>query len=229
MTECHAPPALLGFRGRLFAYAGAAVGLALGAPRFGGSFVDFLATPCGGALLTGVLVGVGLSIEESGTLRRIRLGIALRLLGPVLLLATAGWAAGRGEGPGLVFALGAVFVGVGAVHDAALLRDLRHGQKTRLEAIEETGLRLSVGGAPVLLPLDALDGARLATIGEGRGVWFIVSRRDRIQGDVDRLPWASSDLTRDALVLTEHECNLDARAVVGQISRAVLAGPKGYR
>ena len=223
------PTFLLGARGRLFAYAGGGVGLILDAPRFGGGFVRFLATPAGLALAGGVLGVIGITIEETGTLARIRAGIALRLLGPLLLIGAAAWTLADGRTPGMVFALAAAVVAIIAAHDAALLRDLRHGQHTRLESVAPAGVTLSVRGTSVILPLDALAGAELAASGEGRGVFLVVTSRERIQGDSARLPWASSGLHHDALVLTEHQCNLDARTVVARVRDAIAVGKSGYR
>jgi hypothetical protein len=179
-------------------------------------------------LIAGVVVCIGLSVEETGTLARIRAGIALRLLGPPLLAAATAWAVTQGLMPGVVFAVASAVVVWVAVRDVALLCDLRHGQETRLESIQATGLTLSVRGAPIVIPFDALGGATLAKGDVGRSV-LVVTRRDRIQGDSSRLPWVTSNLTSDTLVLSEHQCNLDARTMVERVLQAVALGRKGYR
>jgi len=216
------PPFLLGFRGRFIAYAIAGVGLILDGPRLEGGFVAFLSSPAGVAFVGGIVAIVGLSVEESGTLARIRFGIAARVLAPVFIVIAVALAVSEHHTPGVVFVLGTILVAAGFVHDVAVLRDLRHGQRVWLEAIRDGQLVVSIAGATVLIPLDVIAGAQVAVGDAGRGVFLHVTSRARIQGDVDNLPWVSASLAHDTLVLSEHQCNMDARAVVSRVRDAAV-------
>ncbi len=99
------------------------------------AFVDFMTEPAGVMIVGVVLVTVGLSVEETGTMARIRSGIALRLAAVAVFVAVVLWGALRGAPSGssvglgwALIAAGGALVAHGARFDLAAYGDPRHGQ-----------------------------------------------------------------------------------------------------
>lgn len=235
MTE--AGPFLLGSRARAMGYALSALGLVALAPV--GSrpreFTSFLTEPGGVMMGAMALVMLGLSVEETGTLARIRAGIALRLAAAAAFVAIAAWAAARGTaGPSAstlgwtLTALGGALVGYGALFDVAAYRDPRHGQPIQLEKVSPEGLILTAQGRRVRIPLADVTGVAVTPSGLGKAVVIAVRRDAGVRRDDDALPWIMAGIDADQLVLTEHQAGLDAAALVTLIEEAAQAA-RGFR
>jgi hypothetical protein len=226
------PPAiLLGLRARVFTYAAAGVSLIFGVPQFQGKLVEFLLTPPGLSVIAVGLIALGISIEQSGTLARARVGIGVRLAAPALLAAAAVRAAAIGSthvGGWTAFAAFSAPIALVTAYDARLFGDLRHGQATRLETIARGALEITAEGEPILVPIDAIVGVTVGESSVGRAVLVHVAQKNLIHGDASRLPWIGATADRDIFALTEHQCNRDARAVMGEIAANAANGP-GYR
>ena len=226
---------LLGMRARATAYALPGFGMAAmapGGPRLGG-FGQFMMEPAGVMVAALVLVLLGVTVEETGSMRRIRLGIGLRLAAPVLFVVTAVWAGARGAPTAQLSTLGWILilaggalVAHGARFDLAAYADPRHGQPLRLEKLSLDGLVLDASGAAVRIPLADVTSAEVADSGAGRGVMIGVRRGVRREGD--GLPWVFAGLDEDTFVLTEHQAGIDAGALVTRLREAAQAAP-GFR
>ena len=206
------------------------MGLAVMTPVGPKSLFAFLQSPAGLGSFAAFAIAVGVSIEEMGTLRRIRLGIAFRLVAAAVLGAAVLWGVWLGAPSAAAAKFGWPFVALGAAGvamalrvDAAAYDDPRSGQPVRLESISPDALRLSSGGVPILVPTSLLRGAELTRDGIGRGVLILVADRDRAIGAVDSLPWVSSDAACHIFLLTEHQAALDAEALLMQIRDATNA------
>ncbi len=228
---------LLGMRARAMAYAFPAFGLAAmgpSGPRPGG-FVDFMQEPPGAVIVCLGLCALGLTVEESGTLGRIRAGIAMRLAAAVGLLLTIVWFAVRGaEVPslsGLGWALivpGLAAAGYGATFDLAAYRDPRHGQTLRLEKLSPEGLLLTAGGRLVRIPIADITSATVAESLAGKGVLIGVRASAAVRQEGVPLPWVLTGIDEDRFVLTEHQAGLDAPTLVQRIHETAEAA-RGFR
>jgi hypothetical protein len=234
--------ALLGFRGRELSAGLATMGLAVVAPSGLKGADVFLRAPLGLGVLALAAIALGMSVEETGTVRRIRLGIAIRLLAPCLLAAGGIWAALTSnerspEAFGFaLFVLGAALTLYAARHDVAVLADLRSGQPIRLEEISGGSLRLSINHgetgetSEIIIPTSELVGAAAAQSLDGRGVFITVKSRDHIKGNAGVLPWVAVSADGDTFLLTEHQAAMDTEALIAQLRGAAQAGRQGgYR
>jgi hypothetical protein len=186
--------------------------------------------PAGAMIVCVALVMMGLSIEESGPIRRIRIGIALRLLAAAGAGAAACWALGLGARTLSLFAMGfaliaagGVLIAYGARFDLAAYEDPRHGQRIRLEKLSGDGLLLLVDGRMVRIPLGDVSGASLT---EG-AVILGVKKGSDVRQELSSLPWMVATLEADCFVITEHQAGLDAPVLVERILQA-KAG-RGFR
>jgi hypothetical protein len=230
------PKFFLGFHGRSLSAAFACFGLAAMAPSGLKGFSAFLTSPPGGGVIALALITVGSSVEETGTIRRIRIGTGLRLAAAAVLVVAAIWAAVLGAPtPGLgrfgwfLFALGAVGVGIALAHDAGAFMDPRYGQAVRLEKVSADGLEFSAGGEQVILnPWDVL-GVSAAGDTMGRAVVILTKERGRLRGNTSALPWIGSTRDGDAFMVTEHQAGMDVEVLVRKILDVAEAAQGGYR
>jgi len=207
------------------------------APEGLSGFGAFLRSPPGLGVVSVACIVLGISVEETGTLRRIRVGIGLRLSTAAVLGAAALWAAALGAPNAslarlgwTMFALGAAGAAVALRHDLASFADPRHGEAIQLLSISADALSLRVNGSPVTIPTSVVLGAALATSSDGRGVFITVGGRDKVIGPSGGLPWVASTKDGDTLVLTEHQAALDAEVLMGKVLEAAAAGDRGgYR
>jgi len=230
-------PFFLGTRARATSFGFACFGLATVAPPGIHGFGAFMLSPPGVPIVGLALVMLGISVEETGTLRRIRIAAAIRLLAFALAIAAAVWATALGAWSRELATMGAVLYGLGIagatlgfLHDKALLADVRHGQDLRLEGISADAVTLRAGDRDVSVPSSSLRGATMAKSDVGRAVFVLVRSRNDVVGAVDRLPWVSAGRDGDAFVLTEHQAGLDADVLATRLSEAAAAAEvRGYR
>lgn len=198
--------------------------------------LPFLASPAGPGVAALALVAVGTSVEDLGTIRRIRIGVGL-CIGAAALVAAGGlWGAALAALGGpiawpvwLPYGAGAAGVALALRRDIGVLRDPRHGQSVRLEAISADAVRLTVNGAPVTIPAALIRGVSLATDLDGRGVFVRLASRDKVIGDTRALPWVAAHRDGDTLLLTEHQAALDAELLAVRLLEAASAGEGEYR
>ncbi len=211
---------------------------AVGPPAFRGGFGAFLLSPPGLAVVALGLVMLGLSIEETGTVRRIRLGVAIRLLSFGLVFAAGAWAVAAGALGSELAIFGSVLFGLGVagaavafLHDKSVFVDIRHGQALRLEKITANFVSLHArGGEVITIPTSSLRGVALARDIDGRGVFVLVRSRDDVVGQAEALPWVGATREGDTLILTEHEAGLDAEVLASRLTEAAAAAREGgYR
>ncbi|KYF48498.1 hypothetical protein BE08_19315 [Sorangium cellulosum] len=198
--------------------------------------LPFLASPAGPGVAALALVAVGTSVEELGTIRRIRIGAGLCVVAAALVAAGGLWGAALAALGGsiawpvwLLYGAGAAGVVLALRRDVAVLRDPRHGQSVRLEAISADAVRLTANGAPVTIPAALIRGVSLATDLEGRGVFVRLGSRDKVIGDARALPWVAAHRDGDTLLLTEHQAALDAEVLAVRLLEAASAGEGEYR
>ena len=229
---------LLVTQGRALAIAFSSFGLAaVGPTAFKGGFLQFMLSPPGLPVVALALVMLGLSVEETGTVRRIRLGVAIRLFAFGLLLVAAVWSIAEGAlGSELavlgfvLFGLGLAGAAVGFAFDKAVFVDIRHGQALQLENISADFVSLCAQGRDVTIPTSSLRGVALARDLDGRGVLVLVRSRDDVVGGAELLPWVATTREGETLILTEHEAGLDAEVLATRLSEAAAAAREGgYR
>lgn len=217
-------PFFLGFRARAMSMALVCFGLAVVAPSGLKGFVAFLQAPPGLSVVALALMALGLSVEEAGTMRRIRLGIAMRLLSVPILLAAVIWAMMLGSPLPSLATMGFVLGGLGGVgvvialqHDWATYADVRHGQPVQLLDISPAGLEIATRGMRTSVPLEALIAVRAVANLDGRAVIFLVHEEARRQKDMDALPWIGATPEGDAFLLTEHQAGMDVEHVIAKL------------
>ncbi|MDI1449008.1 hypothetical protein [Polyangium sp. 6x1] len=224
-------------QGRALSYAFSCFGLATTAfAAVRGGFWSFLVSPPGLPLAGLALVMLGLSIEETGTVRRIRLGAGIRVFAFLLVLVACAWAIAEGALGSELVVLGGILFGIGAagattgfVHDKGVLADIRYGQAIRLETISADFVSLRVRGREIGIPTSILRGVALARDLDGRGVFVLVKSRDDIVGG-DELPWVATTREGETFILTEHEAGLDAEVLALRLTEAAAAAQEGgYR
>ncbi|TKD05331.1 hypothetical protein [Polyangium fumosum] len=224
-------------QGRALSYAFSSFGLAsMAFSAVKGGFWSFLLSPPGLPVAGLALVMLGLSIEETGTVRRIRLGAGLRVFAFVLLLVAGVWAIAEGALGSELVVLGTLLFGFGVagattgfVHDKGIVADVRHGQAIRLETISAQFVSLWVRGRDVKVPTSILRGVALARDLDGRGVFVLVRSRDGVVGG-DELPWIATTREGETFFLTEHEAGLDAEVLATRLTEAAAAAQEGgYR
>jgi hypothetical protein len=218
----------LGFRARAFSVALICFGLAAVAPRGIQGFIGFLQAPPGLALIALVLVAVGQSVEETGTMKRIRFGIALRLVAaPVLVIACA-WAAMLGSPMTSLTTMAFVLGGIGAIgfglalqHDWATYADVRYGQPVKVLDISKAGIEIETQQGRVIVALTDILAVRAAANLDGRAVIFLVDAAARKRETLAALPWIGATAEGDAFVLTEHQAGMDVEVLVQRVLTSV--------
>ncbi|XXX73348.1 hypothetical protein WMF30_37485 [Sorangium sp. So ce134] len=210
--------------------------LACMAPAGPKGVLSFLASPAGPGIAALALMALGTSVEELGTIRRIRIGAALCIVAAALVAAGGLWGAALAAlgapvpwPAWLLYGAGAMGVALALGRDIAVYRDPRHGQSVRLEAISADAVRLTAGGAPVTIPASLIRDVTLAKSPEGRGVFILLAGRDKVIGDARALPWVAARRDGDALLLTEHQAALDAELLAARLLEAASAGEGEYR
>lgn len=218
----------LGFRARAFSVALICFGLAAVAPRGIQGFIGFLQAPPGLALIALVLVAVGQSVEETGTMKRIRFGIVLRLVAaPVLVIACA-WAAMLGSPMTSLTTMAFVLGGIGAIgfglalqHDWATYADVRYGQPVKVLDISKAGIEIETQQGRVIVALTDILAVRAAANLDGRAVIFLVDAAARKRETLAALPWIGATAEGDAFVLTEHQAGMDVEVLVQRVLTSV--------
>jgi hypothetical protein len=220
----------LGFRVRAFSVALISFALAAVAPPGIKGFAGFIQAPPGLAVVALALVAIGLSVEETGTIKRIRVGIALRLLAAPILVAACAWAMVLGSPtPGLATmgvvlgAIGAVGFGIALQYDWAAYADVRHGQSVKLVHLSKAGIDLETTEGRATIALSDLLGVRAVAGLDGRAVVFLVKEEARDRSDLAAVPWVGATPDGDAFVLTEHQAGMDAEQLTGRIIVMVSA------
>ncbi|MBK9258408.1 MAG: hypothetical protein IPM54_01065 [Polyangiaceae bacterium] len=217
----------LGFRARAFSMALVCFGLAAAAPRGLKGFVEFLKAPPGLAVVALGLMAIGVSVEESGTIKRIRFGIGLRILATAVLVAAVIWGLLLGAPLPSLSYMGFALGGVGAIgvaialqHDLAKYADVRHGEPVKLLELSGAGLDIEANGERVTVAVaDILAASAVANL-DGRAVIFLVSEAARRRRDMHALPWIGATVDGDAFVLTEHQAGMDADELVRRVVEA---------
>lgn len=220
----------LGFRARAFSVALVCFGLAAVAPQGLEGFVGFLQAPPGLAVVALTLVAIGVTVEETGTIRRIRWGIGLRLLAVPILIAAVFWALLLGSPMPSLAIMGFVLGGIGAIgvglalhHDWATYADVRHGQSVRLVNVSRSGIEINSNGERTTVAIGDILVARAVANLDGRAVIFLVNEDARKRKDLDNLPWIGATPDGDAFVLTEHQAGMDAEQLAARVI-VMLAG-----
>jgi hypothetical protein len=228
---------LLGTRARVMGYAFAALGMVATSPSGSRSktFASFLMEPGGAMIMALALVLLGISVEETGTMPRIRAGIALRLAAAAAFVVMALWAGARGSASPsastlgwTMIAMGGALVAYGAFFDLAAWRDPRHGQSLQLEKVSPEGLILTAEGRRVRIPVADITGVAVAPSTLGRAVVISVRSDAGHRHEGDALPWIMAGVDADQLVLTEHQAGLDATLLATRIQEAAQAA-RGFR
>ncbi|WP_437285036.1 hypothetical protein [Sorangium sp. So ce406] len=198
--------------------------------------LSFLASPAGPGVAALAVMAVGTSVEELGTIRRIRIGAGLCVVAAALVAAGGLWGAALAAlgAPSvwpawLLYGAGASGVALALRRDVAVFRDPRHGQSVRLEGISADAVRLTANGAPVTIPAALIRGVSLATGPDGRGVFILLGSRGKVIGDARALPWVAAHRDGDTLLLTEHQAALDAELLAARLLEAASAGEGEYR
>ncbi|WP_437574112.1 hypothetical protein [Sorangium sp. So ce887] len=224
------------FRARAMFIGLASMALACMAPAGPKGVLPFLASPAGLGIAALALMALGTSIEELGRIRRIRIGLGLCVMAAALVAAGGLWGAALAAldvsiawPVWLLYGAGALGVALALGRDIAVLRDPRHGQSVRLEAISADAVRLTANGVPVTIPAALIRDVTLATSPEGRGVFVLLGSRDKVIGDARALPWVAAQRDGDTLLLTEHQAALDAELLAARLLEAASAGEGGYR
>jgi hypothetical protein len=215
----------------------ASFGLASVAPSGLRGLFPFLFSPPGLGIVAIALLMLGFSVEETGTVRRIRIGVGFRIVAFVLVLLSAAWAVALGALSSSLAVFGFCLFGVGAAgatfgfrHDLRVFADVRHGQPLRLEKITAQTVLLRARDRDVSIPTSLIRGVAVAKDLDGRGVLVLVHGRDKVVGDVASLPWLASTLEGDTFILTEHEAGLDAEVLAARLLEASTAAQEsGYR
>jgi hypothetical protein len=216
---------LLRERPRSMAAVLACLGLATMAPHGLHEVPGFLLSPAGVGIVALGLILIGVSVEESGTIRRIRLGIGIRLVAPLALALAATWAlVGTAGGASsqtfgwFLFALGAAGVLATVRHDLSTFRDPGHGQRIRLEGLSPTALQICVDGDLITIPSSVLVGVQIAAGTTGRGIFIAVSSREPITGPSEQLPWSVGTRDLDMFLMDEYQAGIDVDVFAAKIA-----------
>lgn len=184
--------------------------------------------PPGLAVIALVLVAVGQSIEELGTIRKIRIGIALRLASAPVLVIACTWAMMLGSPMPSLVTMAVVLGGIGAVgyglalqHDWATYGDVRYGQPVKLLDVSSTGLELETPQGRATIAIADILVVRAAANLDGRAVIFLVNPDVRNRNDLAGVPWVGATPEGDAFALTEHQVGMDVEVLVQRVLQAV--------
>jgi hypothetical protein len=193
-----------------------AFGLAAVSPPGTKGFVGFMQAPPGLAVIALALMAIGFSIEETGTIRRIRLGITLRLLSVPIIVAAVIWGLLLGAPMPSLAMMGFVLGGMGAIgvamafqFDWATYADVRHGQPVRLVELSNHSLEIESDRGRSSVAIADILAVRGVQNLDGRGVVFLVNEQARKRKDMDAVPWIGATPEGDAFVLTEHQAGMD--------------------
>lgn len=204
----------------------------LGASRRGiGAFFSSSAGLGFAALL---LFMAGASLEEAGSLLKIRAGALLRLLATLALAVAVVWACASDDltlwalmTKGVV-ALGLIGALLFAPRDVGILRDVRHAQRQRLLSVFPDGIELSLGEARVTIPAAAIASVALSRSEKGRGALLHLDPAALGQ-DALHLLGERGEREELTLVLTEHQAATDAEVLVRRLRALSNRSPSGYR
>ena len=201
------------------------------APRGMKGFVAFMQAPPGLAVVALALVALGLSVEETGTIRRIRLGIAMRLVAVAMLVLSVLWACWLGSPlPSLAITafiiggMGAIGVIPAFLHDWSTFADVRHGQPIKLLELSRSGVEIETNGVRTTVAITDILAVRAVENMDGRGVIFLVKAKEERRTDMEDFPWAAATPEGDAFVLTEHQAGMDAYQIIARIVTMTAGG-----
>jgi hypothetical protein len=221
-------------RARVGVHVAAALGVACLMPLEHPSPLAFAFSPAGLAIAAVLATLAGESVEESGTARRIRAGLVIRLIGTALVAGAIGWVVLIGVGVGAV-GLGATLAGLGfagsiafSVRDGRVLQDLRFGQRISLRAITAKRLELDAAGSAIGIPLASVLGVAIAKTATRRGLMIAIEADAKIDGPARDLPWVEERVRSRKLFLDEYQLGDDADAAAKRVARA-QAIEGGYR
>lgn len=208
-----------------------AFGLAAVAPPGIKGFMGFIQAPPGLAVVGLAIMAIGFSVEEMGTIRRIRLGIAMRLASIPILVAAVIWGLLLGSPMASLAAMGFVLGGFGAIgvaiasqHDWATYADVRHGQPVRLVELSSQGLEIESERGRSTVALGDILGVRGVQDLDGRAVVFLVKEEARKRKDMDVVPWVGATPEGDAFMLTEHQAGMDVEQLVARVVMRIKTG-----
>ncbi len=209
-----------------------AFGLAAVAPPGIKGFVGFLQAPPGLAVVALALMAIGHSVEETGTIRRIRLGIAMRLIAVAVLVVAAIWAVMLGAPMASLATMGLILGGAGFVgvlialrHDWGVYGDVRYGQPVHLVELSPSGVVMEAKGNQATIPTADILALRGAQNLDGRAVVFLVNEKTRNRKNMELVPWVGATPDGDAFVLTEHQLGMDVEQFMTRMA-AIAAGNK---
>ncbi len=201
-----------------------AFGLAAVAPRGTAEFAELFQAPPGLALAALVLMAIGHSVEERGTIRRIRLGVGLRLVAVAVLGVAVIWAMMLGAPMPSLVTVGLImgvpgFVGVAIAlqHDWGVYGDVRYGQSIRLVELSRSGMVIESKGAQATLAIADILAVRAVQDLEGRAVVFLVKEDVRKRHAVEMFPWVGATPQGDTFVLTEHQLGKDVEEMMTEV------------
>lgn len=222
---------LLGFRARAFGHGLIAAGSAVFVPGLLRGLAAFITSPAGPAIAGMVIMMAGGMIEEAGGLARIRAGLLVKLGSVLLAFTSIGWGASFGADNVFAWAMvvpGLALLGVQARFDLARYGDTRTGESVRLESSDDS-LTIAVDRKLVVVPYRAVSETDVIEHGDGRSIAITVAERGAIQGDAKLLPWAASIRSGDIFILSEHQCNRDARELAASIDAHIALPKQHYR
>lgn len=208
-------------------------GLAVVAPSGIKGFAGFMQSPPGLGVVALALMAIGFSVEETGTIRRIRRGIAMRLAAVAVLVGAVTWAMLLGSPMPSLAMMGWVLGGAGFVgvamalqHDLAAYADVRHGQPVRLAELSASGVVIEAKGELATIPMADILALRGAENLDGRAVIFLVKEKTRKRKNMDIVPWIGATPEGDAFVLTEHQLGRDVEVIVAQMVTMLANQPE---
>lgn len=217
----------LGFRARIFCAALPVFAFAVLAPPGLKGIDAFLSSPLGPGVLALAAVALGMSVEELGSIARIRQGIGIRLGVPFFLGAGALWAFILGAPNASLALFGWILFSIGFIpclfifrHDLALFKDPRHGQPIALMEIgdkyiriraqnDENAIRIPIRKIIAVVPVAGLN---------GRGAVITLKQKESLKGPVNELPWVEAGVREDSFVLTEHQLAMNAESFASKVA-----------
>lgn len=215
----------LSFHSRIFFAALPLFGFAILAPQGLKGIDAFLQTPLGPGVLSLASIAIGMSIEELGTMRRIRQGIFMRLSVPFFIGAGALWALILGAPNASLATFGWILFLIGFIptlfifrHDLAVYKDPRHGQPVALLDIGEKHLRIRTQNDEIAIPLRKILGVVPVAGLNGRGVIITVAGKESLKGPISSLPWIAAQISGDSFVMTEHQLAMNAETFAAAIA-----------
>ena len=206
-------------------------GLAAVAPPGIKGFAGFMQAPPGLAVIALALMAIGFSIEEMGTIRRIRLGVGLRILSVPIIVAAVLWAIMLGSPMPSLAMMGFVLGGVGAIgvglafqFDWATYADVRYGQPVRLVELSNRQLEIESDRGRASVAIADILAVRGVQNLDGRAVVFLVNEQARKRKDMDAVPWIGATPEGDAFVLTEHQAGMDIEQLMAKVAMHMAEG-----